>query len=120
MAAAAMLSAFGLGGGALWVALINRPKMSAEASAATAAGETTVSADARAWAEFHSRETQEAKAEAKVARERATAAEDRLDSLEDKFDLIVGYVGNLKDQIVALGGDPMPPPRDLIPPLSHP
>lgn len=116
------------------VAVLNRPKISAEANAANATGQTSMSADAREWAEDFREEAREARERANAAEvrsataeeralaasKRASASEDRLDALEDLMIQVVRHVGVLNAQIVELGGHPTPPPANLIPPLSRP
>ena len=90
-------------GGSLITGLVTRPKTNAEARQGNAGAEVSLSSDARAWAE-------EFRAEAADARMVAAAA-------EAKVDAAIGYIHELRRELVALGGHPPTPPSLLIPPL---
>lgn len=111
-------------GASLATGLLTRPKMSAEAKAATAGGEVALSTDARAWAETFRQETAKAVIKAQAAEVRADQAEEearalavRVSELERRMNAVVAYVFTLQGQVRQAGQTPVEPPADLRPPL---
>lgn len=118
-------------GASLITALSTRPKISAEAKAANAGSQVSISADARAWAETFQKRADQADAKASAAELKAEEADERADqaeksarecqrrmnTLESRLNDAVDYMFRLQAQIRHLDGTPEPPPSSLRPPL---
>lgn len=98
--------------------IISRPKVKAEAQAATAGGQVAISGDAREWAKAFADRAAQADVRATRAEEKVAEVERRCDALDDKFRALVLYTQRLQREVVNLGGTPLPPPAILTEELS--
>jgi hypothetical protein len=112
-----------------------RPKVNAEATAATTGGEVAISGDAREWAKTFAERADRAESKAQAAEERADAAEAAVDEVrtrcdeaiaavnkrvaarDQKINDLVAYVFTLQRQVRMAGEVPADPPASLRPPL---
>ena len=88
-----------------------RPKVKAEASAATTGGDVAVSTDAREWVREFRADAQEARQRATSAEKRAEEAEDRIDALERRFDALIKSLMEHRSALSVFTPDlpPLPP-----------
>ena len=81
-----LLAVFAGAGASLVTGLLSRPKVTAEASAAHAGGEVSISGDAREWARTFAEKAEHAEQRAEKAELRAKAAEVQLERVDARCD----------------------------------
>lgn len=120
----AVLGVLGGVGGGIVAGWFTRPKVNAEARAADATGQVSISGSALEWTRVFAERADRAEEKAQAAEDRADAAEQKVDELtrkcertDRKLDDCIGYVLTLQRQIRMTSEQPADPPSSLRPPL---